>query len=163
MSRTSWFAVYTFKIVLQIALMSYLHISNWTLLVIFHFYSAGKPWFLTRPSNNGSDPDLGLCFWKGLWPWPWRLTPVVCQSSAFSKDSWTAHLLEVSFLLHAVIKNKKIPYFTRGFSSIGDILSRKAPTYFGMLVALFHGSEKGWKVMPRPFNKSLRMGRQDTM
>ena len=35
----------------------------------------------------------------------------------------------------------------------GDILSRKAPTYFGMIVALFHGNEKGWKVLPRPFTK----------
>jgi len=35
----------------------------------------------------------------------------------------------------------------------GDILSRKAPTYCGMIVAIFHGNEKGWKVMPRPFVK----------
>ena len=36
----------------------------------------------------------------------------------------------------------------------GDILSRKTPTYCGMIVAIFHGSEKGWKVMPRPFIKA---------
>ena len=36
----------------------------------------------------------------------------------------------------------------------GDILCRKAPTYCGMIVAIFHGSEKGWKVMPRPFIKA---------
>ena len=40
----------------------------------------------------------------------------------------------------------------------GDILSRRVPTYFGMMVALFHGNEKGWKVLPRPFNKGLTAG-----
>jgi len=34
----------------------------------------------------------------------------------------------------------------------GDILARRVPTYFGMVVALFHANEKGWKVLPRPFN-----------
>ncbi|CAB4059862.1 unnamed protein product [Lepeophtheirus salmonis] len=38
----------------------------------------------------------------------------------------------------------------------GDIFSRKAPTYFGMIVALFHADEKGWKVLPRPFHKDVR-------
>jgi aromatic ring-opening dioxygenase LigB subunit len=36
----------------------------------------------------------------------------------------------------------------------GDILARRVPTYFGMIVALFHANEKGWKVLPRPFNKA---------
>ena len=36
----------------------------------------------------------------------------------------------------------------------GDILSHKTPTYEGMLVAIFHKGEKGWKVMPRPFVKA---------
>ena len=34
-----------------------------------------------------------------------------------------------------------------------DLLTT-APTYCGMIVAIFHGSEKGWKVMPRPFVKA---------
>ncbi|XP_059093022.1 uncharacterized protein LOC131888237 [Tigriopus californicus] len=37
----------------------------------------------------------------------------------------------------------------------GDILARRVPTYFGVIVALFHANEKGWKVLPRPFNKGL--------
>ena len=35
----------------------------------------------------------------------------------------------------------------------GDILSRKAPSYYGMIVALFHGNEKGWKVLQRQYHK----------
>jgi len=34
----------------------------------------------------------------------------------------------------------------------GDILARRVPTYYGLLVALFHANEKGWKVLPRPLN-----------
>ena len=35
----------------------------------------------------------------------------------------------------------------------GDILARRVPTYFGMIVALFHAHDKGWKVLPRPYVK----------
>ena len=35
----------------------------------------------------------------------------------------------------------------------GEVLARRVPTYFGMIVALFQANEKGWKVLPRSFTK----------
>jgi hypothetical protein len=35
----------------------------------------------------------------------------------------------------------------------GEMLARKVPSYFGMMVALFRANEKGFRVMPRQANK----------
>ena len=32
----------------------------------------------------------------------------------------------------------------------GEMLARKVPTYFGMMVALFRSNEKGYRVIGRP-------------
>lgn len=35
----------------------------------------------------------------------------------------------------------------------GEVLARRIPTYFGVLVALFHGNDRGWKVTSRSTKK----------